>query len=67
MKGYVRFRGEGSAKRAMDSLMKEHDGKLEIRGVETTLTVVEGKCMRDRDEGRTENVRNISGQTQLYT
>jgi hypothetical protein len=39
----VRFKGDGSAKRAMDSLLKEHGGKLEIRGVETILRVVEGK------------------------
>ena len=42
----MRFKGDGSAKRAMDSLMKEHSGKLEIRGVETTLRVLEGRWMR---------------------
>jgi hypothetical protein len=43
LQGHVRFKGDGSAKRAMDSLLKEHGGKLEIRGVETILRVVEGK------------------------
>ena len=40
--GFIQFKEEGTAQKAIDSLKEANDGKVMINGVETTLRVVEG-------------------------
>eukprot|EP00112_Aurelia_sp_Birch-Aquarium-sp1_P004414 Seg15.1 transcript_id=Seg15.1/GoldUCD/mRNA.D3Y31 product="Lupus La protein" protein_id=Seg15.1/GoldUCD/D3Y31 len=40
--GHIRFKKEGGAQRAIDAMKEANDGKLEIKGVESVVRVLEG-------------------------
>jgi len=40
--GFVRFNGENSAQKALETIKKDEDGKIKLRGVETTMRILDG-------------------------
>ena len=46
--GYIRFAKEGGAQRAIDAVKQANDGKIMIRGVESTLRVLDGTVVAHR-------------------
>ena len=41
-KGFIRFKGEGTAQQVIDAVKEANDGKIMIKGVETTVRILEG-------------------------
>ena len=42
----MRFKEEGAAQKAIDAVKAANDGKVVIKGVEATVRILEGECLR---------------------
>lgn len=66
--GFIRFNKEGGAEKALETIKKDDDGKITLRGVETSMRIIEGdeentywiKVQEDKAKAR--DSRNKGGQ-----